>query len=438
MRARVASGGVPLPELDDAGLVELARGGDQAAFAELYRRYIGPVHDFLVRMLRNRAEAEDVAQDTFIRAMQALSGLQQTANFRSWIFTIARNTALNRIERNKRLRPLTTQVDDEGEERELDLVDETRFADPQEVAGSAEIAALVWEAAAGLSPKEYSLLDLHLRQGLDSGEIADMLGVTKNNAYVMLNRLRNSVEASIGAFVMMRAGRANCPELDAELHRIAATALSPATRKAIDKHVAGCAVCRKTRAEMTSPLSILGALAPVPIAPDAQERILGEVLRQWPAGTPAGDAPLPQPPRRTPREWLQAHHTLLAGLLTGLGLLLVLVLVPGSPLGNRLFGSETAPRPADLAVFVRDASGAPLGDVVLGLYDVSGGPAVRSGQTGMDGQVRWSSIPPGDYIVMVAALPGGEGLSGETERPVRLEDGATVELTIDIRPVGGP
>ncbi|MEX2315281.1 MAG: sigma-70 family RNA polymerase sigma factor, partial [Thermomicrobiales bacterium] len=150
---------------DDAELVLAAVGGDQQAFADLYERYIGPVYDFLARMLRDRNEAEDVAQETFVRAMQALGSLQQGTNFRGWIFTIARNTSLNRIERQKRVRPLALSTSgDDGEEYELDIVDTNRFSDPAEAAGSAAVAALVWEAAAGLDPKQYALLDLHLRQ----------------------------------------------------------------------------------------------------------------------------------------------------------------------------------------------------------------------------------------------------------------------------------
>jgi len=63
---------------------------------------------------------------------------------------------------------------------QFDVVDADRFSDPAEAAEVNAVASLVWQAAAGLDPKQLSLLDLHLRQGLDSGEIADVLGVTKN------------------------------------------------------------------------------------------------------------------------------------------------------------------------------------------------------------------------------------------------------------------
>ncbi|MCZ7578205.1 MAG: sigma-70 family RNA polymerase sigma factor [Dehalococcoidia bacterium] len=207
-----------MDQLADTSLVELAKAGDQHAFAELYNRYFDPVYDFVSRMTRNRDEAADIAQDTFLKAMNALGGLQKGASFKSWIFTIARNTALNRLEKASRIRPLTFE-DNEGDEVSFDVVDTDRFSNPEEAAQAGAIASLVWEAATGLDPRQLSLLDLHLRQGLDSGEIADVLGVTKNNGYVMLNRLKKAVEEAIGAFIMFKTGRQYCESLDAALSK---------------------------------------------------------------------------------------------------------------------------------------------------------------------------------------------------------------------------
>src|SRR5262245_55683289 len=100
---------------DDATLVEMAVQGDSTAFAELYERYFDRVFDFLARMVRDQAEAADLAQDTFLKAMNGLTTLGKGASFKSWLFTIARNTALNRIERSSRLQPLQGRSDDDDE-----------------------------------------------------------------------------------------------------------------------------------------------------------------------------------------------------------------------------------------------------------------------------------------------------------------------------------
>ncbi|MEP7215899.1 MAG: RNA polymerase sigma factor, partial [Anaerolineaceae bacterium] len=160
----------------DTALVELAKSGDQAAFAVLYNRYFDPVYDFAMRMTRSRDGAEEIVRDTFLKAMNALGGLQKGASFKSWIFTIARNTALTCLERASRTGPLAMTGRDD-EEVQFDVVDADRLTDLAEMAQAAAVASLVWQAASGLDPKQLSLLDLHLRQGLDNGEIADVLGV---------------------------------------------------------------------------------------------------------------------------------------------------------------------------------------------------------------------------------------------------------------------
>ena len=277
-----------MDQLAETSLVELAKAGDQHAFAELYSRYFDPVYDFVSRMTRNRDEAADIAQDTFLKAMNALGGLQKGASFKSWIFTIARNTTLNRLEKASRTRPLTFE-DDEGDEVSFDVVDTDRFSDPEEAAQAGAMASLVWEAAAGLDPKQHSLLDLHLRQGLDSGEIADVLGVTKNNGYVMLNRLKKAVEEAIGAFIMFKSGRQYCASLDAVLSKADIQGMSPETRKLVERHVAQCPGCEERKRKL-APLAAFAAFGAIGSPVGAKAHILEGLMQQWP-GPAAGGGP---------------------------------------------------------------------------------------------------------------------------------------------------
>ncbi len=335
-----------MEQFSDTKLIELAQAGDQAAFAELYGRYFDPVYDFVARMTRNRDEAADIAQDTFLKAMNALGGLQKGASFKSWIFTIARNTALNRLERNKRTRPLTFE-DEEGGEVSFDVVDTDRFADPAEAAEAEAMGSLVWRAAAGLDPKQFSLLDLHLRQGLDSGEIADVLGVTKNNGYVMLNRLKKAVEEAIGAFIMLHDGRRSCEALDLALSRAGIAEMTPEVRKLVDRHVAQCPECEERKRKLVAPLAVFGAFAMAGPPAGLKPQILEGLMRQWPgpaSGGGDGADPATRGAARGSRGTAWSSQPLLKAV-AGLGLAAVLLLgavfIPVSPLAiTKHDGSE--------------------------------------------------------------------------------------------------
>jgi RNA polymerase sigma factor (sigma-70 family) len=392
-------------------------------------------------MLRDRTEAEDVTQEAFVRAMQSLGSLQQGKSFRGWIFTIARNSALNRIERRKRVRPLVSSVaGDNNEDYELDIVDPSRFSDPAEAAGSDAVAALVWEAAAGLEPKQYALLDLHVRQGLDSAEIADVRGVTKNNAYVMVNRLKKAVEETIGAYVMMQAGRRSCPTLDAELRQTETTVkgISPKTRKLIDRHIVGCETCQQTKGNLVSPLSLLGAFAPIPLSPEAQSRILGEVMQTWPpATTPEAPPSTDGKPLGQIRRLAQQQPSFVSAALAIAGIVLVLAFAPfGSPTGWLVGENDEL---AAIVVRLTGSDGTAIEGARLSLYKEGNLESIDTLTTSADGTIHWPDLPPGDYLIAVEVLPDDLVVTGDTIfRPVTLAPGETLDLSGAFKIVASP
>lgn len=267
---------LPLPA-QDAELVTLARRGQEDAFGALYEKYFPGVYDFLTRLLRDRQEAADVAQDTFIKAFERLGHLEKPESFKSWLFTIAHRNGLNRIERSKRAVAVGDFYVSDRESTELGVIDPDRAADPERSAEARAAASMIWEAAAGLDPRTYSVMDLHVRQGLTSAEIADVLGVSKGNAYTMVSRMKKAFSQTLSTYLLVRSGSGDCDELAAIIADSAGTGLTPELRKAVDRHAKSCDICEENRKVLFLPIKMFAALALVPVPAGLQAAIWGSV-----------------------------------------------------------------------------------------------------------------------------------------------------------------
>src|SRR5690606_23373838 len=105
---RLARGAVS-PAPDDAALVRAAR-GDPAAFAALYRRYVGPVYRYLYSRLGHAAEAEDLTAQVFSEALQALPRYRERKRFAAWLFAIARRRLADHYRRQRPSEPLDERL----------------------------------------------------------------------------------------------------------------------------------------------------------------------------------------------------------------------------------------------------------------------------------------------------------------------------------------
>ena len=271
--------------MDDALLVSRAIAGDLDSFGQLYDRYFSRVYDFAWRILRDADEAADATQDVFMKAMQALPGLTKATSFKSWIFTIAHNVAVTRAERGNRMVPLPSPVHEEAF-GSFDVPDPCRLDSPELVAGDHEAAALVWEAASALNARDYALLDLHVRQGLESAEIATVMGVSKGNAYTMVSRMKTAAADVIGSYIVARRGSKDCEALQGVLGAFEFPPYTEPVRKAVDAHIKDCETCQGSKKRLAAPLEILGAFAMVPAPMALKGDIWGNVSSAWAASGP--------------------------------------------------------------------------------------------------------------------------------------------------------
>ena len=159
----------------DRALIEAFQGGDEFAFVALYNRYKGPVYAFCAKMLLDRAAAQDVMQEAFVRVYENRQRLLNAGSFKAYLFTIARNQCLNTLRRAGR----HTGLPDDA----APLTDtETPFAHLLK----AEQIDLVNRFLAELSPEYREVLVLREYQNLSYDEIA---AVTRNTVSSVKSRL---------------------------------------------------------------------------------------------------------------------------------------------------------------------------------------------------------------------------------------------------------
>ena len=180
---------------DVGSLVQLAKQGDDQAFGTLVDEYKGKIYNYVSRMLHDPTEAEDVAQEVFIRAYENLMGFRGAASFQTWLYRIASNLAIDAVRTRNRhdigaFSLDTPRATDDGElERDLP----TPERGPDSRIESAELQQIVAEAITELSPKLRSVIALYDIEGLSYREIADILGCPVGTVKSRLFNARNQL-----------------------------------------------------------------------------------------------------------------------------------------------------------------------------------------------------------------------------------------------------
>ena len=182
-----------LEPADEAGLVRAAQAGDAAAFGEIVRRYQRPVYRVAYGLTRNAGDADDLAQETFVRAWQAIGRFRAGEPLYPWLARIAMNQAMSLFRRRKR-RPETALEPLLESGRQWGGGD-----DPAQDAERSEHAEHLEAAFAGLTHEHQVVLVLRAVEGLSYEEIAGVLGVPPGTVMSRLSRARAELRARLGA-----------------------------------------------------------------------------------------------------------------------------------------------------------------------------------------------------------------------------------------------
>ena len=170
----------------DFGVLRKAQRGDERAFSLIVRAYEVPVFNYVMRLVGDRALAEDLTQEVFIRVFQGLPKFSLRSKFTTWLFQVTKNRVLDELRANERRPRALVAIDDAPP---LEVVD----APVEQV----ETIAALWVAVEGLSTDLKMALLLRDVVGLSYNEIADSLDTTLATVKWRIFKAREEVQLSL-------------------------------------------------------------------------------------------------------------------------------------------------------------------------------------------------------------------------------------------------
>jgi RNA polymerase sigma-70 factor, ECF subfamily len=185
------------------------KAGDAQSFDLLLQRYRSPLVNFVYRMVRNREEAEDLAQEVFLRVYRARKDYLPSAKFTTWLFRIATNLTLNSVRDNRYRRqelsldaPVTTDAED-GAEKTLDVADQ--HPDIEQHLVEEARRKMILHAIDKLPEKQRAAVLLHKYQELDYGEIAKILECSESALKSLLFRAYETLRVELAPLVAQQS-----------------------------------------------------------------------------------------------------------------------------------------------------------------------------------------------------------------------------------------
>ena len=170
----------------DHGVLRKAQRGDERAFTLIVRAYEGPVYNYVLRLVGDRSQAEDLTQEVFLRVFQGLPKFSLRSKFTTWLFQVTKNRVLDELRANERRPRLTVALDDIPP---LEVID----APVEQV----EVMDAVWRSVGELNVDLKMALLLRDVVGLSYTEIADSLEITLATVKWRIYRAREDVQIAL-------------------------------------------------------------------------------------------------------------------------------------------------------------------------------------------------------------------------------------------------
>ena len=191
----------------DTALVLRAQANDRAAFNEIVLRYKAKVYNYIYRMVHSALDAEDLTQETFVRAYLSIRSFQSRSSLNTWLFRIATNLCIDFSRRNKRVQGLTSslsvETDEDGIDTEREIPDSAY--DPQRLLMNSELGQKLNEALMELPIKLRTVVLMFDIEGLPYEEIASILGCPLGTVKSRLFNARNVLRTKLAPYLDIRS-----------------------------------------------------------------------------------------------------------------------------------------------------------------------------------------------------------------------------------------
>jgi RNA polymerase sigma-70 factor (ECF subfamily) len=188
-------------EVPEGDLVRRAREGDLTAYDELVKRYQERIYATIYHMTANHEDANDLAQDSFIKAFSALKSFKGGSSFYTWLYRIAVNKTINFLKQRKNKYHLSLNDLDFNAENDPDLVALISHKTPQRDAGLSELQKKLNEALLKLSESHRMVVVLHDVQGQSHEDIAEIMGCNIGTVRSRLFYARQQLQGYLAEYV---------------------------------------------------------------------------------------------------------------------------------------------------------------------------------------------------------------------------------------------
>ncbi len=253
---------------EEVNLIQRSQQGDRESFSILFENYYRPLFNYLYHILGERQEAEDITQEAFLRTLERIGQLGPPWDYKSWLYRIASNIAIDHLRREHRYIEVKDMMDEEDNSFPQSVNEQTQNADQNQ---------MVWETLQRLPTNYRQALILREMNGFSYQEVAYALQCSYANVRQLVHRARERFRRSHRMAMVLATGSGHCSVLGELLSAYYDGEVNEKDRIAVENHIATCDDCRELRETMAKTSVLLAGMPLFIPSPLWKAQVLGRI-----------------------------------------------------------------------------------------------------------------------------------------------------------------